>query len=87
MECNNYTMSIIAKLLLVAQLFFSVSHSQYCRGIGQKNTDSESDVKTIEFLLMVPYPDPLNRSSFAFHYDFEGHQMTPIANLARNLHP
>jgi gamma-aminobutyric acid type B receptor len=31
---------------------------------------------------MVPYADPLNRSSFAFYYDFQGHQMTPIANLA-----
>ena len=73
--------SIIAKFLLVAQLVLSISsisQSQYCGRVQQKNTSA----KTIKFLLMVPYADPLNRSSFAFYYDFQGHQMTPIANLA-----
>ena len=70
----------IAKFLLVAQLVFSnssVSQSQYC-GVGENKTN----ITTINFLLMVPYADPLNRSSFAFYYDFQGHQMTPIAYLA-----
>ncbi len=74
--------NIIAKFLLVAQLVLcssSISQSQYCGHVGQDNTDA---AKTINFLLMVPYADPLNRSSFAFYYDFQGHQMTPIAYLA-----
>ena len=73
----------IAKFLLVVQLVFSnsgVSQSQYCGSVGQDN--AQSDAKTITFLLMVPYADPLNRSSFSFYYDFQGHQMTPIAYLA-----
>ena len=73
----------IAKFLLIAQLVISgscVVQSQYCGNVGQDSTDT----KTINFLLMVPYADPLNRSSFAFYYDFQGHQMTPIANLAVN---
>ena len=72
----------IAKFLLVAQLVFSyssVSQSQYCGHVGQDKTNNAT---IINFLLMVPYADPLNRSSFAFYYDFTGHQMTPIAYLA-----
>ena len=79
MENNNNI--IVAKFLLVAQLVLSnisVSESQYCGSVGQDNIDA----KTIKFLLMVPYADQMNRSSFAFYYDFQGHQMTPIANLA-----
>ena len=75
MECN-----IIAKFLLVAQLVFSnssVSQSQYCGARRDK-----TNTTTINLLLMVPYADPLNRSSFAFYYDFQGHQMTLIAYLA-----
>ena len=72
----------IAKFLLVVLLVFSnsysVSQSQYCGSVGEDKTNAS----TINFLLMVPYADPLNRSSFAFYYDFTGHQMTPIANLA-----
>ena len=71
----------IAKFLLVVQLIFinsTVTQSQYCARTGEDNTAA----KTINFLLMVPYADPLNRSSFAFYYDFQGHQMTPIAYLA-----
>ena len=73
--------SAIVKFLLVVLLVFSsssVSQSQYCGSVGQ----DETDAKTVKFLLMVPYTDPLNRSSLAFYYDFQGHQMTPIANLA-----
>ena len=46
----------------VAQLVLSISsisQSQYCGRVQQKNTSA----KTIKFLLMVPYADPLNRSS------------------------
>ena len=74
------TMERVAKFLLVVQLVFSnssISQSQYC-GVQQ----DETNATTIKFLLMVPYADPLNRSSFAFYYDFQGHQMTPIAYLA-----
>ena len=74
---------IIVKFLLVAQLLLSnssVSLSQFC-DVGQPGQD-KTDAKTIKFLLMVPYADPLNRSSFTFYYDFQGHQMTPIAYLA-----
>ena len=72
---------IIAKFLLVALLVLSnisVSQCQYCDAGQDKSTGD----KTVNFLLMVPYADPLSRSSFAFYYDFQGHQMTPIANLA-----
>ena len=78
MERNN-----IIKFLLVAQLLLSnssVSLSQFC-DVGQPGQD-KTDAKTINFLLMVPYADPLNRSSFTFYYDFQGHQLTPIAYLA-----
>ena len=71
-----------AKFLILALFVFSngsVSLSQYCGSEGQDNINN---AKTINFLLMVPYADPLNRSSFAFYYDFTGHQMTPIASLA-----
>ena len=68
-ELSTMDHSIIVKFLLVAQLVLSISRisqNQYCGRVQQKNTS----VKTIKFLLMVPYADPLNRSSFAFYYDF-----------------
>ena len=68
----------IVRFLLVILSISSISQSQYCGHVQNKNTSA----KTITFMLMVPYADPLNRSSFAFYYDFQGHQMTPIANLA-----
>ena len=75
------TMEWITKFLLVAQLVFvsscSVTQSLYC-DVGQ----DKSNKTTINFVLMVPYPDPLNRSSFSFYYDFQGHEMTPIAYMA-----
>ena len=60
--------AVVLKLLFVAVLPL----------IG---TCHQTDIKTVYMVLMVPYPDPLGRVSFAATYD-DGHDISPAAYLA-----
>ena len=69
--------AISSVLLSVTAVFFSLSLSHNCCN-GQGNV---ADIKTVYLVLMVPYPDPVGRASFAATYD-DGHDISPAAYLA-----